>query len=136
MQVFLSYSHKDSELAKQIAEGLVEFGLDIWNSEAEIFPGDNWAEKVSEALKDSDAMVVLLTPESLESITVQREIEYALGNRSYSNRLIPVLIGSEEKLSEKNIPWILRRLKIIRLSKPEQTEEGINQITEALKLAA
>lgn len=136
MQVFLSYSHKDSKLAKQIAKGLVEFGLDIWNSEAEIFPGDNWAEKVSDALKDSDAMVVLITPESLKSRTVQREIEYALGNSSYSNRLIPVLVGSEEKLSEKNIPWILRRLNIIRLSKPEQTEEGINQITEALKLAA
>jgi hypothetical protein len=135
MKVFLSYSHKDSDLAKQIASELIEIGLEVWNAETEIFPGDNWAEKVSDALKDSDAMVVLITPESLESRTVQREIEYALGNNSYSNRLIPVLVGSEESISKKNIPWILQRLKTIRLSKPEQTDEGINQFAEAVKLA-
>lgn len=135
MKVFLSYSHKDSELAKQIANELYENGLEVWNSETEILPGDNWAEKVSDALKDSNAMVVLITPESLESRTVQREIEFALGNNSYNNRLIPVLVGSEENLSKESIPWILRRLKTIRLSKPEQTDEGITQITEALKLA-
>ena len=81
-------------------------------------------------------MVVLLTPESLESRIIQREIEYALGDKSYNKRLIPVLVGSEENVSVESIPWILRRLNMIRLAKPEQTEEGINQITEALKLAA
>jgi hypothetical protein len=136
MKVFLSHTHKDSFLAKKIASALVESGLEVWNAEAEIFPGDNWAEKVSDALKDSNAMVVLLTPESLESRVVQREIEYALGDKSYNKRLIPVLVGSEKTLSAESIPWILRRLQLIRLPKPEQTEEGINQITEALKLAA
>ena len=136
MKVFLSHTHKDSFLAKKIASALVASGLDVWNAETEILPGDNWAEKISNALKESDAMVVLLTPESLESRIVQREIEYALGDKSYNKRLIPVLVGSEENVSVESIPWILRRLNMIRLSKPEQTEEGINQITEALKLAA
>jgi len=136
MKVFLSHTHKDSFLAKKIASALVASGLDVWNAETEILPGDNWAEKISNALKESDAMVVLLTPESLESRIIQREIEYALGNKSYNKRLIPVLVGSEENVSVESIPWILRRLNMIRLSKPEQTEEGINQITEALKLAA
>jgi len=136
MKVFLSHTHKDSFLAKKIASALVASGLDVWNAETEILPGDNWAEKISNALKESDAMVVLLTPESLESRIVQREIEYALGDKSYNKRLIPVLVGSEENVSIESIPWILRRLNMVRLSKPEQTEEGINQITEALKLAA
>lgn len=136
MKVFLSYTHNDSFLARKITSALVKNGLDVWNAEMEIFPGDNWAEKVSDALKDSDAMVVLITPESLESKVVQREIEYALGDKSYNKRLIPVLVGSEKSLSAESIPWILRRLQLIRLPQSEQTEEGINQITEALKLAA
>ncbi len=136
MKVFLSYTHNDSFLAKKIASALVKKGLDVWNAETEILPGDNWAEKISNALKESDAMVVLVTPESLESRIVRREIEYALGDKSYNKRVIPVLIGSEENLSVESIPWILRKLQMIRLSKPEQTDEGINQITEALKLAA
>ncbi len=136
MKVFLSYTHNDSFLAKKIASALTKNGLDVWNAETEIFPGDNWAEKVSDALKESDAMVVLITPESLESRVVRREIEYALGDKSYNNRVIPVLIGSEQSFSSEDIPWILQKLQMIRLSKPEQTDEGINQITEALKLAA
>lgn len=136
MKVFLSYTHNDSFLAKKIASELVKTGLDVWNAETEIFPGDNWAEKVSDALKESDAMVVLITPESLESRVVRREIEYALGDKSYNRRVIPVLVGSEQSVPAESIPWILRRLQMIRLSKPEQTEEGISQITEALKQAA
>lgn len=136
MKVFISHTHNDSSLAKEIASALAKKGLDVWNAETEIFPGDNWAEKVSDALKESDAMVVLLTPKSLESRIVQREIEYALGDKSYNKRLIPVLVGSEESISTESIPWILQRLQMIRLSKPEQTDEGINQIAEALKLAA
>lgn len=136
MKVFLSHTHNDSFLAKKIASALIKKGLDVWNAETEIFPGDNWAEKISDALKESDAMVVLITPKSLQSKIVQREIEYALGDKSYNNRLIPVLVGSEESLSSENLPWILQRLQMIRLSKPEQTDEGINQIAEALKLEA
>ncbi len=136
MKVFLSYTHNDSFLARKIASALVKNGLDVWNAETEILPGDNWAEKISNALKESDAMVVLITPESLESRIVRREIEYALGDKSYNKRVIPVLVGSEENLSVESIPWILQKLQMIRLSKPEQTDEGINQITEALKLAA
>ncbi len=136
MKVFLSYAYKDEFLAKRITSALIKNGLDVWNAEAEILPGDNFAEKISDALKDSDAMVALISPESLKSKNVQWEIEYALGNKSYSNRVIPVLVGSEESLSSESIPWILRRLQMIRVAKPEQADEEINQITEALKLAA
>jgi hypothetical protein len=136
MKVFLSYAHNDLALAKQIESALENEGLQVWNAETEILPGDNFAEKISDALKASDAMVVLLTPESLNSKWIQWEIEYALSNKAYRKRVIPVLVGSEERVSLESIPWILRKLKMIRLSKPEQAEGEINQITEALKLAA
>ncbi|HEY0050497.1 MAG TPA: toll/interleukin-1 receptor domain-containing protein [Pyrinomonadaceae bacterium] len=136
MKVFLSYAHKDIDLAKKIEAVLEGEGLQVWNAETEILPGDNFAEKISDALKASDAMVVLLTPESLNSKWIQWEIEYALSNKSYNRRVIPVLVGSEESVSLESIPWILRKLQMIRLSKPEYAEREINQITEALKLAA
>ena len=135
MKIYLSYSHKDSELAKQISDELLKSGLDVWDAETEIFPGDNWAEKVSNALEDSDAMVVLVSPDSLGSRTVQREIEYALGNKAYRNRLITVLIDSEKGLADESIFWILKKLKTIRLPRSEQTVEGINQVAEAVKSA-
>lgn len=51
-------------------------------------------------------MIVLLSPESMRSDHVRREIEYALGDPNYEGRLFPVLVRPTE-----NIPWILRKIK-------------------------
>ena len=134
MKVFLSHAHNDSFLAKKIASALENEGLIVWNSETEILPGDNFAEKTSEALKEADAMVVLMTPKSVSSPNIAWEVGFALGEKSFDKRVVTVLVDSED-ISPENIPWILHKLKLIRLSKSEQTEEGINQVAEAVKIA-
>jgi hypothetical protein len=136
MKVFLSFEHNDSILAQTITSALEGKGYDVWNPETEILPGDNFAEKISDALKESNAMVVLLSPASFKSKNVEWEIGYALGNKSYNRRVIPVLVGPEEKMSSESIPWILRKFNTIRLSKTEQSEDEIDQISKALELAA
>ncbi len=90
---------------------LLQAGLEVWDAEREILPGDNWAKKIAEGLEESDAMVVLLTPDGVRSQAVRREIDYASGEKSFDKRLIPVLVGSPEKFPEDSIPWILKRLK-------------------------
>ena len=66
MKVFISHSHETRALAKKVGESLKRAGLDVW-TEQEILPGDNWAEKIGQGLASSQAMVVLLTPEALNS---------------------------------------------------------------------
>lgn len=132
MKVFISHSHTDEKLARRVAAILEETGLDVWDDRREIMPGDNWAAKVAQALQESDAMVVLLTPEALRSSWVRREIEYALGDKAYSKRLIPVLVSPQERIPEEDIPWILRHLESIKLDQHDKEEEGIRQIAQAL----
>jgi len=81
-------------------------------------------------------MVVLLTPSALESETVQRNISYALGDESLSNRLIPVIIGDSHDLLEDRLPWIFKRLKTITVSKSEEETEQFKKVAEAIKAAA
>ncbi|MBD0377559.1 MAG: toll/interleukin-1 receptor domain-containing protein [Flavisolibacter sp.] len=136
MKVFISHANKDAALARKIATILKQDGLNVWNEEDEIMPGDNWAEKTSQALNESEAMVVLLTPEALESKNVLREIDYALSEEPYSHRLISVIVGNLEKLPEEKVPWILKRLDMITLPEEGRNEEDIKQIAEALKAKA
>jgi hypothetical protein len=137
MKVFISYPRANTALAKKVVEGLDKAGLDVWFDEREILPGDNWAGKIAKALEESDAMVVLLTPDAVRRPGhVQREINYALGNESFSGRLIPVLVGSPEEFTEDNVPWILRHLQMISLPEHGREEEGIRRITQALKEVA
>ena len=67
MQVFISHSHADAPLAAKVSAALQRCGLDVWDPNLHILPGDSWAAKVTRALEESQAMVVLLTPNAVKS---------------------------------------------------------------------
>ena len=66
-----------------------------------------------------EAMVVLLTPNSVSSPYVRRDIEYALGAKNYNNRLIPVVVGDPDALPSSEIPWIVRHMHWLGLDDSE-----------------
>ena len=133
MKVFISHADTDETFARKVVAGLEEAGFEAWDASREILPGDNWADITARALQESEAMVVLLSPDALRSSWVRREIDYALSEQRYSNRLIPVL---PKELNEEEIPWILRRLRMVQLGEDVKEEEGIHQIAQALLEAA
>lgn len=132
MKVFLSHSHTDAPLAARISAALEENGLEVWDSDRDLLPGDNWAGETARALENSEAMIVLLTPAAVKSRHVKREIEYALGARNYSNRLIPVLVGNSAELPSSELPWIVRRMPLIRLKDSEAGHPQVKRIAEAI----
>ncbi|MCI0514349.1 toll/interleukin-1 receptor domain-containing protein [candidate division KSB1 bacterium] len=135
MKVFISHSHHDEFLAQRIAQVLKKAGLDVWD-DREIMPGDNWADKIAKALNESNAMVVLLTVDALKSRSIHRDIEFALAEKRYRKRLIPVMIGSPDKFSNENLPWILKHLPTIKLAEDENNDDALKQIaTILLKIA-
>jgi len=112
MKVFLSYAQSDREVAKELVSHLEKAGHNVWFADDALFPGENWALEVGKALDESEAMVVLLSPQAMKSDWVRKEIEFALGARQYRGRLIPVMVKPTA-----DIPWILKRLPIVRLGK-------------------
>jgi len=132
MKVFISHAHSDESLVRKVTGTLKAAGLDVFDEESQIGWGDNWAARIGEALQQASAMVVLLTPEALRSRQVSHEIAYALGNQDFKDRLIPVLAAAPEQVATEDIPWILRRLPLIRLSDYEHEEAGFQDIARAL----
>ena len=126
MRVFLSYSTADEDFAKQLGSHLSRRGCDVWDPSEQLFPGDNWLLKIGEALKESKAMVVLLSPDSTKSEWVRREIEYAVGHRNYEGRLFPVLVRPTDE-----VPWILRKFEILRAN--DNAAEISKRIATALR---
>ena len=130
MKVFISHSHTDAALAARVSDALEKSGLDVWDPDRDILPGDNWAGEVANALEESEAMIVLLTPAAVDSPYVKREIEYALGAKNYSNRLIPVVVGDPDQFPASAIPWIVRRLPWFGLE--DADEPHVEPIAEAI----
>jgi hypothetical protein len=117
MQVFLSYSNSDKELARDLAKGLSKYGHKVWFADQHLLPGDNWSLEVGKALENSDAMVVVLSGASsaFASELQSREVQYALGSPHYSHRVIPVLVPPVESIPNR-LPWILKNFAAIEAS--------------------
>ena len=69
------------------------------------------------------AVVVFISPEAVESRSVSREIEYALGAKHLRGRLIPVVLRPT-----KDAPWILQSLQPVRYEGPSKTSQQIVEI--------
>ena len=124
-KVFLSHAKRDDKPAQALKAVLEGSGFEVWDAEAGLSPGHNWALQVGKALEDAMAMVVLLSPAALSSDHVQREIDYALGEPRFKGRLIPVV------RPVKDIPWILETLQILKID--EDPEGGSRRVVEALR---
>jgi hypothetical protein len=128
MKVFISHAQADEKYADALRAALGRRGIDVWNPESQIAPGENWALKYGKALENSDAVVVLLSPDSTKSDAVGHEIQYALLSPQFRDRLIPVVVRPTE-----DVPWILRTMKIIRATK--NADETAQRIVQALRRA-
>jgi hypothetical protein len=136
MKVFISHSMEDAELAKKLATAIREAGLDVFDLYTEVLPGDNVYAKLSTALEEADAMIVLLTPRSVHSPNMKLELGFALGSLDFRDRVFPVIAAGPDELSVDEIPWILRRFRPLQLSGPALDQGSLRQITDLLAAAA
>lgn len=137
MKVFISHSSRDEALVSKVVSYLEQAGFEVWYDEREVLPGDNPGEKIGQGLRESDAMIVLLTPNALRQFSIIRPyIEYALTQIRFEGRLIPVLAGHAEEFRGWSMPWIFDHLPIISLEENGRIDEDLDQITELLKKAA
>ena len=51
---FISHSHADAPLAARVSEALQRNRLDVWDTDLDVLPGDNWAAEVARALEESN----------------------------------------------------------------------------------
>lgn len=134
MKVFISHALADKDLAHGVAEALRASGFQVWD-ESQMFPGDNWGAQLGQALHDADAMVILLTPHSLQAPNIQYDISYVLGKKDYKGRVVSVLAAPPEQLPRDEIPWVLNKLPMINLAETGR-EEGFKRIAQVLQKAA
>jgi hypothetical protein len=110
MKAYLSYARPDRDLARRMVDGLRESGHEIWFDEFELTPGTGWGREIDKALKDSRAMIVLVSPESMKSKEVRREIEHALLSKNFAHRVLPVYVRPT-----RHVPWFFRSLTGVRV---------------------
>ncbi|TES93452.1 MAG: TIR domain-containing protein, partial [Anaerolineales bacterium] len=77
--VFISYSTKDTAIAKAICEELEDSNIRCWIAPRDITPGISWAAAIDKAIQASELMVLVLSSHSNSSPQVVREVCGAVG---------------------------------------------------------
>jgi hypothetical protein len=126
MKVFISYTQEDKNYASLIADKLRDAGHDVWYDKWALHVGDNVVQKINEGLKDTDALIVIVSKNALRSKWVMHEFSaIALGDlSSEKSRIIPVLVD------KSSVPQYLARYEYVDLT--IDIEGGIQRIISAL----
>ncbi len=122
-EVFLSHSNSDKKFADSLSETLIKHGIPIWYSQTNILGAQQWHDEIGEALKRCDWFIVILSPHSVQSMWVKREVMFALNNNRFANKIIPILYQS---CDYDNLSWTLSLFQIIDFTK--DLDEGFREL--------
>jgi uncharacterized protein YjbI with pentapeptide repeats len=122
-QIFISYSRKDwSDYVQQLVSYLSSLGFSTWIDQHLLRGGDDWLDKINEALEASEYMILCLSPEALESKYVKLEYRYFFNN---NKPIIPVVCSSVSKL-----PAELNGIQHIPYGNWDALVQTLNNLTE------
>ena len=80
--VFLSHSSADRDFVRRLGADLRESGVHVWIDEAEIQVGDSLIRKIGDGINEVDYLAVVLSPSSVSSKWVNRELRLHLTKKS------------------------------------------------------
>ena len=86
--IFISYSRKDSEFVDRLSRALELYGFPTWEDVKAIAGGDVWKAAISKAVRECDAFLIVLSPQSASSENVSKELAVAT---KHARRILPVM---------------------------------------------
>jgi nucleotide-binding universal stress UspA family protein len=77
-RLFLSHSSQDDAFVRGLQQALGDLGQDVWIDSRELRGGDPLWEEIQKAIDEASAYAVLVSPASLQSKWVGKELRHAL----------------------------------------------------------
>ena len=124
--VFVSYSHKDSELVRPIIQGLQDRGFRVWYDEG-IEVGFEWTESIAKHLNRSSCVLAFVSRNFDASHNCRREINFAIKKRKD-----PMVIYMEdEELLSDGMQMQLCPLHAMYLDRYDNIEHFVDVLSRA-----
>jgi TolB-like protein len=79
--VFVSYASRDTAVASALAEALERQGVACWIAPRDVKAGALYADAIVRAISDAEALVLVLSQNSIASVHVSKEVERASSKR-------------------------------------------------------
>lgn len=109
-EVFLSDSNKDRSFVLRLARVLRQHGIPYRYSAVQISGAKQWHDEIGRALGRCTWFLVALTPDSVRSRWVKRELLFGLNEDRYNEKIIPVL---RKPCEHARLSWTLTEFQFV-----------------------
>lgn len=127
-RVFISYTHRDSEAVEKIYSQLKSQHIILWLDKFEVFPGMQIRDTVEDALKQSDALVTVLSRNAKDSDWMAFEGSLFYG---YGKPIIPIVLDDEGRELAEKLPFLQGR-HYVDLTDPPRKSNPLSGLFKVL----
>lgn len=127
LKVFISYSRKDEEFARELVDGLEVGEFEPYLDRHDIAAGEDWEARLSRLIEAADTVVFVISPESIASPRCGWEIERA---HALNKRVLPIVWRAVEAA---HVPPFLKQLNYIFFDRPRTFTASLLTLAKALK---
>lgn len=125
-EVFVSHAAADRGFTDALVGLLRRHGVPCWYAPNQLVAAEEWHDEIGRALDRCDWLVIVLSPTSIKSAWVKRELMFALNERRYNGRILPVI---HRPCKVKKLSWTLGAFEHVDFS--SKTSEGCRQLLRA-----
>ena len=126
--LFISHNWSDKEFARRLADDLKVRGVRVWIDEGEIKLGDSLIAKIREGIDEMDYLAVVLSPNSVRSEWVKKEVDIAM-NQEIEGREVKVLPLLYQQC---DLPGFLKGKLYADFTTDEKYQDGLMLLMERL----
>ena len=109
-ELFLSHAHADRRFVNRLVTVLRSYGIPYWYSKTHLIGAQQWHDEIGQALDRCDWFLIVLSPKATKSEWVKRELVYALNERRYRGKIVPVLLKS---CNYNRLSWTLSEYQMV-----------------------
>jgi hypothetical protein len=102
---FISYSTKDQEFAERLHADLQNKGVRCWFAPEDIKIGDQFRQRIDEAIRFHEKMLVILSRYSVRSDWVRDEVESSLERERREKRLVLFPVRLDKAVMDTDTAW-------------------------------
>src|SRR6266404_369263 len=112
---FISHSSKNQDIAARLHSDLQANAVRCWYAPEDLKIGDKFRQRIDEAIRIYDKLLVILSEDSISSTWVEEEVESALEREHRENRLVLFPVRIDDAVMDTDQAWAasLRRMRHI-----------------------
>jgi len=100
-KIFLSYSHKDREIADKVDDFFISKKLSLTRDEKDASPYSD-LKKFMDTIRDHDYVIMLISDAYLKSTNCMYEVVQFIQEKNYSDRIFPIIIDNEVNIFDQS----------------------------------